>query len=82
MIVLLEYKFKHKILPIMLCWLDAFRLVYVIAWVAVVFRINCASNAGRKLVIVRGAAEHYYCFLPTLREQLIQNTTANHAIIN
>ena len=57
-------------------------LVYVIAWVAVVFGINCASNAGRKLVIVRGAAEHYYCFLPTLREQLIQNTTANHAIIN
>ena len=58
------------------------RLVYVIAWVAVVFGINCASNAGRRLVIVRGAAEHYYCFLPTLREQLIQNTTANHAIIN
>ena len=55
----------------------------VIAWVVVVFGINCASNAGRKLVIVRGAAEHYYyCFLPTLREQLIQNTTANHAIIN
>ena len=56
--------------------------VYVIAWVAVVFGINCASNAGRKLVIVRGAAEHYYCFLPTLPEQVIQNTTANHAIIN
>ena len=35
-----------------------------------------------QLVIVRGAAEHYYCFLPTLQEQLIQNTTANHAIIN
>ena len=30
--------------------------VYVIAWVAVVFGINCTSNAGRKLVIVRGAA--------------------------
>ena len=43
-------------------------LVYVIAWVAVVFGINCASNAGRKLVIVRGV--------------IIQNTTANHAIIN
>ena len=27
-------------------------LVHVIAWVAVVFGINCASNAGRKLVIV------------------------------
>ena len=58
------------------------QLVYVIAWVAVVFGINCASNAGRKLVIVRGAAEHYHCFLLALREQLIQNTTANHAIIN
>ena len=54
-------------------------LVYVIAWVAVVFGIICASNAGRKLVIVQGAAEHYYCFLPALREQLIPNTTANHA---
>ena len=30
-------------------------LVYVIAWVAVVFGINCASSAGRKLVIVRDA---------------------------
>ena len=45
--------------------------VYVIVWVAVVFGINCASNAGWKLVIVRGAAEHYYCFLPALQEQLI-----------
>ena len=41
-------------------------LVYVIAWVAVVFGINCASHAGRKLVIVRGTAEHYYCFLTAL----------------
>ena len=57
-------------------------LVCVIAWVAVVFGINCASNAGRKLVIVRGTAQHYNCFLPALPEQLIQNTTANHAIIN
>ena len=48
--------------------------VYVIVRVAVVFGINCASNAGRKLVIVQGTAEHYYCFLPALREQLIQNT--------
>ena len=24
---------------------------------------------------MRGAAEHYYCFLPALREQLIPNTT-------
>ena len=53
-------------------------MVYVIAWVAIVFGINCASNVGRKVVI----AEHYYCFLPTLREQLIPNTMANHAITN
>ena len=32
------------------------QLVYVIAWVAVVFGIDCVSNVGRKLVIVRGAA--------------------------
>ena len=37
-------------------------LVYVIVWVAIVFGINCTSNAGGKLVIVGGAAEHYYKF--------------------
>ena len=42
----------------------------IIKWVAVVFGINCASNACRKLVIVRGAAEHYYCFLPALRSAI------------
>ena len=36
--------------------------VYVIVWEAVVFGINSASNAGKKIVIVRGAAEHYYNF--------------------
>ena len=55
-------------------------LVYVIVWVAVVFGINFASNAGRKLVIVRG--EHYYCFLPALPKQLIQNTTATCTVTN
>ena len=55
-------------------------LVYVIAWAAVVFGINCASNVGRKLVIVRGVAEHYYCFLPTLREQLIPNTSTRYQL--
>ena len=30
-------------------------LVYVIAWVAMVFGINCVNNTGRKLVIVQGA---------------------------
>ena len=56
--------------------------VYVIVWVTVIFGINCVSNAGRKLVIVRGAAEHYYCFLPALLVQLIPNTTANHTVTN
>ena len=45
--------------------------VLVIVWVAVVFGINYASNAGRNLVIVRGTAEHYYSFLLALRVQLI-----------
>ena len=36
--------------------------VYVIVWLAVVFGINSASNPGRKIVIVRGAAERYYNF--------------------
>jgi len=58
------------------------KLVYVIGWVAVVFGINCASNTGRKLVIVGGVAEHYYCFLPVLWEQLIPNTMATHTITN
>ena len=58
-------------------------LVYVIAWVAVVLEINCASSVGWKLVaVVRGTAEHYHCFQPTLLEQLIPNTMANHAITN
>ena len=36
--------------------------VYVIVWLAVVFGINSASNAGGKIVIVRGEAKHYYSF--------------------
>ena len=34
-------------------------LVYVILWVAVVFGINCMSNEGWKLVIVRSAEACY-----------------------
>ena len=34
----------------------------VIVWLAVVFGINSVSNAGRKIVIVQGTAEHYYNF--------------------
>jgi len=37
-------------------------LVYVIVWLAVVFGINSVSNAGRKIVIVQGAAKHYNYF--------------------
>ena len=55
-------------------------VVYVIVWLAVVFGINSASNAGKKIVIVRGAAEHYYNFIPALRALLIPNTTANHTV--
>ena len=40
------------------------------------------SNAGGKIVIVRGEAEHYYSFPPALRELLISNTTANHNVKN
>ena len=32
-------------------------LVYAIVWLAVVFGINSASNAGGKTVIVQGEAE-------------------------
>ena len=47
------YRFLHvKVTMVANC----LAFVYVIVWVAVVFGINCASNAGRKLVIVRGAA--------------------------
>ena len=36
--------------------------MYVTVWLAVVFGINSASNAGGKTVIVWGEAEHYYSF--------------------
>ena len=34
-------------------------LVYVIVWLAVVFGINSVSNAGGKIVIVRGESKYY-----------------------
>ena len=52
-------------------------LVYVIVWLAVVFGINSVSNAGRKIVIVRGAAKNYYNFLTCV---VSTNTTANHTV--
>ena len=38
---------------------ESILFVYVIVWLAVVFGINSASNAGKKIVIVQGTAEHY-----------------------
>ena len=35
---------------------------YIIVWLALVFEINSASNADKKIVIVWGAAKHYYNF--------------------
>ena len=62
---------RHSYTHLPLLGYDVGIFVYVIAWVAVVFGINCASNVGMKLVIVRGAAEHYYCFLPVMLLTLI-----------
>ena len=36
--------------------------VYVIVRLAVLFGIDIVSDAGRKIVIVQGEAEHYYSF--------------------
>ena len=47
--------------------------VYVIVWLAVVFGINSASNAGKKIVIVWGAAEHYYNFLTCMQALYINH---------
>ena len=49
----------HKISEAFVTW---FGLIYVTAWLAVVFGINSVSNIGEKTVIVWGAAEHYYYF--------------------
>jgi len=42
-------------LLILMIWSSS-QVFVIIAWVAVVFGINCASNVGRKFVIVQGAA--------------------------
>ena len=49
--------------------------VYVIVWFAVVFGINSVSNAGRKIVIVQGAVQHYYTSLRALLIQILQQIT-------
>ena len=40
-------------------FLQSLQFVYVIAWVAVQFRMNCTSNATGKESISRGKAERY-----------------------
>ena len=40
------------------------------------------SNADRKIVIVQGAAEHYYSILSALQVLLIPNTIATHTVTN
>ena len=47
-----------------------------VVWFAVVFGINSASNAGRKIVIVWGAAEYYYTFHSCIASTINPNTTA------
>ena len=54
--------------------------VYVIVWLAVVFGINSVSNAGKKIVIVRGAAKHYYTFHTCIVSISNPNTTADCAV--
>ena len=61
---------------------SATQLVYVIAWVAVQFGMNCTSNATRKESIARGEAE---CYLPSWLHyecNSSQNCTATHAVTN
>ena len=49
----------HTYVCIYVCvYVCMYVFVYVIVWLAVVFGINSASNAGRKIVIVRGE----YCY--------------------
>ena len=55
-------------------------LVYVIVWLAVVFGINSASNAGRKIVIVQGAAEYYYNFHTCIASTINSKYYSNHTV--
>ena len=55
-------------------------LVYVIVWLAVVFGINSASNAGKNIVIVQGVAKHYYNFYTCIASTINPSTTANHTV--
>ena len=53
-------------------------LVYVIiVRLAVVLGINSVSNAGRKILIVQGAAKYYYTFHTCIVSTIKPNTTIN-----
>ena len=54
--------------------------VYVIVWLAEVFGINSANNAGGKTVIVQGETKHYYSFPACITRTI--NSTANHTATN
>ena len=47
-------------------------------WLWYVFGINSVSNVGKKIIIVRGAAEHYYNFYTCIASTINPNTTTNH----
>ena len=57
-------------------------IVYVAVWFAVVFGINSASNASKKIVIVRGAAEHYYNFIIPITTVSHTVTNQSHVVVN
>ena len=61
-VVINPYSLLHSVLLFVVYLLLNYTLVYVIVWLAVVFEIISASNAGGKTVLVRGKAERYYSF--------------------
>ena len=58
-------------------YLTLIPFVYVIVWLAVVIGINDVSNAGRKIIIVQGAAKHYYTFHTCIASTINPSATAN-----
>ena len=47
-----------------------------------VFGISSMSNAGKKIVIVQGVAEHCCTFHTYILRTITPNTTANHTVAN
>lgn len=52
------------------------------AWFAIVFGTDTASNASRKTAIAWGAAKHYYTYHTCTVSTINPNTMANHAVAN